>query len=303
MPYAHVVDGSTPLRLADIDPAGHGDVREASATRRLESLTEELRELQDLLFAAETDGVLVVLQGMDAAGKDVTIRNVFAAASPEAIRVKHFTEMTEEEQGHDFLWRAHLAVPKRGELVIFDRSYYEQLILPQVVDHDDDSGDEDPIVAAAAADPAVLESRFEDVRAFESILRHGRIVVVKVFLHVSAQEQERRLRERMDDPTKAWKISANDWRARRSWDRYMDAYEATINATATPEAPWAVIPADLQWFHNLAVAELLVERLTDHREAWLTARQRVGEEKHDEARQEMDEGEEGDSTRETPPKA
>jgi PPK2 family polyphosphate:nucleotide phosphotransferase len=291
MSYAHVVDGSTPLRLADVDPAGHGDLREASATRRLESLTEKLRELQDLLFAAETDGVLVILQGMDAAGKDVTIRNVFAAASPEAIRVKHFTEMTEEEQAHDFLWRAHLAVPKRGELVIFDRSYYEQLILPQVVDDDDDSDDQDPGVAAAAADPAVLRSRFEDARAFESILRHGRIVVVKVFLHVSAEEQERRLRERMGDPTKAWKVSANDWRARRSWDRYMHAYEATINATATPEAPWAVIPADVQWFHNLAVAELLVDRLTEHRDDWLAARERIGKEKQDEARDEMADGE------------
>jgi len=287
MSYAHVVDGSTPFRLADVDPADHDDLGETRAERRLESLTEQLRELQDLLFASETHGVLVILQGMDAAGKDVTIRNVFAAASPEAIRVKHFTDMTKEEQAHDFLWRAHLAVPKRGELVIFDRSYYEQLILPQVLDEDDDSADDDPDVAAAAADSAVLRSRFEDVRAFESILRHGHIVVVKVFLHVSAHEQERRLQERMDDPTKAWKISANDWRARRSWDRYMDAYEATVNATATPEAPWAVIPADRQWFHNLAVAEFLVERLTEHREAWLDARKRIGKEKNDEAREEM----------------
>src|SRR5688572_16407303 len=208
MSYAHVVDGSTPFRLAEIDPADHGDLREASATRRLESLAEELRELQDLLFAAETEGVLVILQGMDAAGKDVTIRNVFAAASPEAIRVKHFAEMTEEERAHDFLWRAHQSAPKRGELVIFDRSYYEQLILPQVVDDEDD----------AAADAAELRSRVEDARAFEKILRHGGIVVVKVFLHVSPQEQERRLRERMDDPAMTWKVSANDWRARRSWD-------------------------------------------------------------------------------------
>ncbi len=294
MSYAHVVDGSTPFRLADVDPADHGDLREANATRRLESLTDELRELQDLLFAAETEGVLVILQGMDAAGKDVTIRNVFAAASPEAIRVKHFTDMTEEEQAHDFLWRAHQAAPKRGELVIFDRSYYEQLILPQVQDEDDESADDDPDLAATHADPAVLRSRFEDVRAFESILRHGRIVVVKIFLHVSAQEQERRLRERMDDPTLSWKISANDWRARRSWDRYMKAYEATVNATATPEAPWGVIPADLQWFHNLAVAELLVQRLTDYREAWLAARQRIGKQKRDEARQEMADGAAGD---------
>ena len=286
MPYAHVVDGSTPFRIADVDAADSGDLSEADATHRLEALTEQLRQLQDLLFAAETEGVLVILQGMDAAGKDVTIRNVFAAASPEAIRVKHFTEMTKEERAHDFLWRAHQAAPKRGELVIFDRSYYEQLILPQIVDEDDDM----------AADAAELRTRFDDARAFERILRHGGIVVVKVFLHVSAQEQERRLRERMDDPAMTWKISANDWRARRSWDRYMEAYETTVNATATAEAPWAVIPADLQWFHNLAVAELLVERLTEYREAWLTARQRIGEEKRDEARQEMDDGEAGEST-------
>jgi PPK2 family polyphosphate:nucleotide phosphotransferase len=284
MAYARVVDGSKPFRLADVDPADHGDVDEASAKRRLESLTGELRQLQDLLFAAETDGVLVILQGMDAAGKDVTIRNVFATASPEAIRVKHFTEMTEDERAHGFLWRAHQAAPKRGELVIFDRSYYEQLIRPLVVAEDDDSADPD------AADASVLRSRFEDVRAFESILRHAGIIVVKVFLHVSAEEQERRLRERMDDPAAAWKISANDWRARRSWDRYMDAYETTVSATATPDAPWAVIPADLQWFHNLAVAELLVERLGAYREAWLAARHRIGEKKHDEARNEMADG-------------
>jgi PPK2 family polyphosphate:nucleotide phosphotransferase len=281
MPYARVVDGSKPFRLADVDPADHGDVDEATAKRRLESLTDELRQLQDLLFAAETEGVLVILQGMDAAGKDVTIRNVFATASPEAIRVKHFTEMTEDERAHGFLWRAHQAAPKQGELVIFDRSYYEQLIRPLVVDEDADDPD--------AADAAVLRSRFEDVRAFESILRHAGIVVIKVFLHVSAEEQERRLRERMDDAAMAWKISGNDWRARRSWDRYMDAYETTVNATATSDAPWAVIPADLQWFHNLAVAELLVERLGAYREAWMAARQRIGEEKHDEARNEMTE--------------
>src|SRR5918995_5291542 len=163
MPYAHVVDGSTPFRMADVDAADTGDLSEADATHRLEALTEQLRQLQDLLFAAETEGVLVILQGMDAAGKDVTIRNVFAAASPEAIRVKHFTEMTKEERAHDFLWRAHQAAPKRGELVIFDRSYYEQLILPQVVDEDDDM----------AADAAELRTRFDDARAFERILRHG----------------------------------------------------------------------------------------------------------------------------------
>jgi PPK2 family polyphosphate:nucleotide phosphotransferase len=273
VPLATVVDGSRPFRLADIDPADDGGLDAAEARRRTEPLTDELRELQELLFAAETHGVLVILQGMDAAGKDVTIQNVFATATPEAIRVRHFTEMTEEEEAHGFLWRAHLAAPQHGELVIFDRSYYEQLVRP-IVDGE--------------ADEATIDERVEDIRAFEAILRHAGIVVIKVFLHVSEAEQGRRLEERTEQ--EPWKISANDWIARRSWDDYMRAYERSIERTATPESPWLVVPADHQWFHDLAVAEALVERLGEYREAWTTARDQKGEEKREEAEAERERG-------------
>lgn len=266
MTYATVIDGSSPVRLRDHDPADDGGLTEAKATRLLEPLTDELRELQELLFAAETHGVLVILQGMDAAGKDVTIQNVFATATPEAIRVRHFTEMTEEEEAHGFLWRAHAVAPQHGELVIFDRSYYEQLVRPLVDGEDDEAG---------------TDERVEDILAFESILRHAGIVIVKVFLHVSEAEQGRRLTERMEE--EPWKISPNDWIARRSWDDYMRAYEITMERTATPDAPWLLVPADHRWFHNLAAAEALVERLGAYREAWTTARDETGEEKRRES--------------------
>lgn len=270
MTDAHVIDGRRPVRLGEIDPSADGGLTQAEAEERLAALQGELRELQELLFAAETHGVLVVLQGMDASGKDVTIQHVFATATAEAIRVKHFKKMTPLEAGHDFLWRAHEAAPAHGELVIFDRSYYEQVLLPQV---------------QGEATPEETREKCEDVVAFERILRHGGTVIVKVFLHVSEAEQERRLAEREANDGSAWKISANDWLARQSWGAYMAAYEETLNRTATPEAPWHVVPADHEWFHNLAVAEALVTTLRPYREDWLAARTRIGQEKRAEAQE------------------
>lgn len=270
MPYATVIDGDRPLRLGEIDPQTDGGLSQAKAEARLAALQAELRELQELLFAAETHGVLVVLQGMDASGKDVTIQHVFATATAEAIRVAHFTKMTPLEAGHDFLWRAHAAAPAHGELVIFDRSYYEEVVVPQV---------------KGEATPEETREKCEDIVAFERLLRHGGTVIVKVFLHVGEDQQERRLAEREADDGSAWKVSANDWLARQSWDAYMAAYEETLNGTATPEAPWHVVPADHEWFHNLAVAEALVATLRPYRGDWLAERTRIGEEKRAEAQE------------------
>jgi PPK2 family polyphosphate:nucleotide phosphotransferase len=267
--YATTVDGRRPIALADIDPSADGGLTREDAERRLGVLSEELRELQELMFAAEANGLLVVLQGMDAAGKDVTIQNVFRLANPESIRVKHFSAMSDEEEQHHFTWRAHLETPARGEIVIFDRSYYEQMITPLV-------NEELPTDDFA--------ERAADVIAFERLLDHGGAIVAKFFLHVSPDEQERRLRERMDETP--WKISARDWTERRRWDRYMDAYERTINATATSEAPWSLVPADHQWFHDLASAEVLAERLRDFRGTWIEARDERGAKKRAEAEEE-----------------
>jgi PPK2 family polyphosphate:nucleotide phosphotransferase len=266
------VDGSERVALATVDPGADGGLTEEEARARIDALSRELRELQELIFAAERNGLLVILQGMDAAGKDVTIQHVFVLASPESVRVKHFSKMSDEEEKHHFLWRADAEVPGRGEIVIFDRSYYEQLILPLV------EGEED--------DPEAVAGRVEDVRAFERILAHAGTIVVKFFLHVSNERQEERLRERMEQEETAYKISPNDWTARRRWDAYMRAYEETLNATATEETPWYIVPADHEWAHDLGVAETLVERLREHRDDWVATRRERGERKRAEAEQE-----------------
>ncbi|CAA9569561.1 MAG: Polyphosphate kinase 2 [uncultured Thermomicrobiales bacterium] len=269
MTLATMIDGQRRVGLSEVDPAADGGLTEREGERQLAVLQGELRELQELAFAAETHGVLVVLQGMDASGKDVTIQQTFATATAEATRVKHFKSMTEEEAGHDFLWRAHAATPAKGEWVIFDRSYYEQAVMPQVL---------------GEASEGESRDRCEDIVAFERILGRGGTILVKVFLNVGNAEQERRLAEREADDGSAWKISARDWEARERWDAYMAAYDSTLNGTATPEAPWHVVPADKPWVHTLAVAEVLVGTLRPYREAWLAERTRIGEEKRAEAR-------------------
>ena len=280
MAYATRVEGDGSFRLARIDPAEDGGLDEPEAEQRLAELTTELRELQELMFAAETNGILVILQGMDAAGKDVTIGNVFTAADPASCRVEAFKPPTPEEEAHHFLWRADRVTPGHGELVIFDRSYYERVLLPQV--HDEFPAD-------------AIRRRFANINDFERLLREHGTIVVKIFLHVSEEEQGKRLEERENSLETAWKISPRDWRERQFWDAYMAAYEATINACVSPDVPWYVIPADHQWFHNLAVAEALIEHLRPYRKDWIEARNRRGEEQRAEverARKGAEQGEE-----------
>ncbi len=268
------VDGSRKVTLDEVDPRTAIPPGDEQAEERLEDLTSELLELQALVQAAEKHGVLIVLQGMDAAGKDLTIQGALGAANPEAIRVKHFSEMTEDEALHDVFWRAHVAAPQRGEWVVFDRSYYEQIVEPIV---DGEASDED------------TEERCADTRDFERILRNGGTILVKLFLHVSPDEQERRLVERMESDETAWKISGSDWSDRRRWDDYMAAWETTINGTATEDAPWFIVPADDDTSRNLSVAGALLERLRPHREQWIAERSRIGREKRDEALKEAPE--------------
>lgn len=270
MAYATRIIGKRSARLAEIDPGDHGGLSEDEGEARLQPLRVELRELQELLFAASCNSILVILQGMDAAGKDVTIGDVLALADPASCRVAAFKEPTPEEAAHHFLWRADRVTPALGELVIFDRSYYEQVILPQV------SGEE-------PADE--IERKHGHIVAFERLLRDAGTIVMKFFLHVSNEEQRKRLEERQGDLETAWKISARDWEAREHWDAYMAAYDATMHATATRDAPWHVVPADEQWFHNLAVAEALVERLRPEKERWVRERNRRGKENREEAEQ------------------
>jgi PPK2 family polyphosphate:nucleotide phosphotransferase len=265
------VTGDQRIRLDEIDPGTDGGLSEDQANGHRAKLTSELRELQELVYAAESNAVLVILQGMDAAGKDVAIANVFDATNPQSCRVKAFKPRTDEEAAHDFLWRAHAAMPKLGELVILDRSYYEQLVAERVT---------------GEATDAIIRRRYQHVTAFERLLgEDGKTIVVKFFLHVSAGQQGKRLEERQENRETAWKISGRDWISRDSWDDYMAAYQDAINACATGDAPWYVVPADHEWVSNLAVAEIMIERLRPYRATWEEGRDRRGEENRAEAEQ------------------
>ena len=268
MAYATRITGKRSAGLASINPGDSGGLTEEEGEERLAPLRVELRELQELVFAASFNGILVILQGMDASGKDVTIGDVFALADPASCRVAAFKEPTPEEEAHHFLWRADQVTPALGELVIFDRSYYEQAILPRVYGEEPDEE---------------VERRHGHIVAFERLLRDAGTIVMKFFLHIGNEEQRQRLEERQGNLETAWKISARDWEAREHWDDYMAAYDATMHATATRDAPWHVVPADAQWFHNLAVAEALAERLRPERERWVRERNRRGREKRQEA--------------------
>lgn len=270
MGYATRITGDKRVRLGDVDPSDDGGLTRREAEKRLAALNAELLELQELMYAAECNAVLVILQGMDASGKDVTIRHVMSATNVQASRVRAFKPMTDEEEAHDFLRRAHAHTPALGQFVIFDRSYYEQVVFPQVQD-------ELPM--------ADVRGRFTHINHFEALLIDHGTIVVKFLLHVSNEVQERRLKEREENDDNAWNLSGKDWAAREDWDGYMAAYEETVNGCATTEAPWYVVPADNDWFHNLAVAETLVERLRPYRDGWIAERTRLGEEKRAEARE------------------
>lgn len=263
------ITGEQRVSLGDIDPASTGGVSKEMADARFEELRQELRELHDLMMAAETHALLLVLEGMDAAGKDVTIENVHGAFNPQMARVTSFSAPVGEETQHHFLWRADLALPAFGEVGTFDRAYHEEA-LPKDLEGDV-SGD-------------ALERRYGHIANFERLLTDEGTIVVKVFLHIGKETQRKRLEERQEDIQMAWKISDSDWLKRDKWDEYMQGFEDMMNGTATPEAPWYVVPAEHRWYHNPAVAQILVDRMRPHREAWEQKRREIGEQNREEAR-------------------
>lgn len=262
------VTGEHRFSMEDVASDATVSMTEQEAERALEDMRAELRELHDLMMASESHSTLIVLQGMDAAGKDVTIETVHGAFNPQAARVKAFKSPAGEEAKHHFLWRADLATPMVGEVVTFDRSYYEQAM-------PDDLGGE--------VSGERQERRFNHILAFEQLLSDEGTIVVKIFLHVGNETQAKRLEERQRDIGQSWKLSESDWIDRRDWDRYMEAYETVINGTASESCPWYVVPADYRWSHNVAVAGLILERLRPYREEWERRRREIGEENRREA--------------------
>ncbi|HXQ59349.1 MAG TPA: polyphosphate kinase 2 family protein [Acidimicrobiales bacterium] len=221
---------------------GDREVTEAAVA----DLQQHLRDLQDRLWAEARRSVLVVLQGLDAAGKDGTIRHVFTGVNPQGVRVSSFKEPTAQELSHDFLWRIHRDVPRAGEIGIFNRSHYEDVLVARV----------DTLVA-----DKVWRARFAHINAFESLLTDSGTTLVKFFLHISRDEQGRRLQERLDRPDKRWKLNRTDFVERTHWDAYQAAYADVLSLTSTESAPWYVIPSDHKWFRNWAVSKILVDVL------------------------------------------
>jgi PPK2 family polyphosphate:nucleotide phosphotransferase len=228
-------------------------ITKEDAQKRFEELNDELFALQDKMWGARTHGVLVVLQGRDAAGKDGAIKHVVGSLNPRGVSVTSFGVPTPEEREHDFLWRVHQQTPRKGEFSIFNRSHYEDVLVVRV--HD-------------LVPKSVWKPRYGHINDFEQLLVESGTIVLKFFLHISKNEQEKRLIEREQDPSTAWKLNAGDWEEREHWEAYTKAYEEVLERCSTERAPWRVVPADAKWYRNLVIAEDIVAAMRPHTKAW-----------------------------------
>ena len=257
-PY-RITDGKG-FRLKDVDPGDTMQLGSEDKPRAKEALAigiEALAELQDMLYAQDRWSVLLVFQAMDAAGKDGTIKHVMSGVNPQGCQVYSFKAPSAEDLDHDFLWRCMRYVPERGRIGIFNRSYYEETLVVRV--HREFL--ERQTLPPELVTKNIWTERFQDIRSYERYLARSGTVILKFFLHVSKKEQKKRFLERLDNPEKNWKFSANDIKERAFWNDYMDAYEDTIRNTAAPEAPWYVVPADNKWFTRVVVAAAVIEAL------------------------------------------
>jgi PPK2 family polyphosphate:nucleotide phosphotransferase len=253
------IDKPKKFRLGDIDPADTGgfDVEQDEAKALLADGIKRLAELQERLYPQDRWAVLAIFQAMDAAGKDGAIKHVMSGVNPQGVQVFAFKAPSAQELDHDFMWRTTVNLPERGRIGIFNRSYYEEVLVVRV--HPE-------LLAREKLPPELVtkhiwKERFTDISAFERYLARNGTVIVKFFLHISKEEQRRRFLARLDDPAKRWKFSMGDVAERELWDRYMEAYEDMIRHTSIPEAPWYVIPADNKQFARVMVAAALVDAM------------------------------------------
>jgi PPK2 family polyphosphate:nucleotide phosphotransferase len=254
------IDDGKHFRLKDFDPADTGGLDSVDqAKERLQKDVERLEDLQARLYAQDSWSLLLIFQAMDAAGKDGTIKHVMSGVNPEGVEVHSFKVPSEAELQHNFLWRTTQHLPERGHIGIFNRSYYEEVLVvrvhPKVLE-----GEKLP---PALVTKDIWDERFEDIRSFERHMARNGTVIRKFFLHLSKKEQKRRFLARLDEPEKNWKFSAADIHEREYWDDYHNAYEDMIRNTATKHAPWYVVPADNKWFTHLVVSAAIVETLED----------------------------------------
>ena len=262
------------FRLADHDPSYTGKLDKSDGEKRLARAREKLHDLQERLYAQDEWALLVVFQAMDGAGKDSTIEHVMSGINPAGCQMYSFKSPSAEELDHDFLWRTSKCLPERGRIGVFNRSYYEEVLVVRV--HPEYL--EGQKLPRGLVTEDIWKERFEDINAFERYITRQGIAVVKFFLNVSAEEQQKRFLARLDEPEKNWKFSLEDCSKRALWDKYMAAYEDMIANTSTEHAPWHVIPADKKWFMRTTVAETIVEALEalDPKFPTLNEKQRKG---------------------------
>ena len=254
------VEDGKHFRLKDYDPAdthGLGSELKPRAKQLLAEGVKELSRLQSILAAQDGWGLLVILQALDAAGKDGTIKHVMSGVNPQGVDVWSFKAPTDDELRHDYLWRTTQRLPKRGQMGIFNRSYYEEVLVvrvhPKILQNEK--------LPKTLITKHIWQERFEDINCFERYITRNGIAVLKFFLHLSKKEQKRRFLERLDTPDKNWKFSAADVKERQCWDAYQEAYEDMIRHTASEHAPWYVVPSDNKWFTRLVVAQAVVDAL------------------------------------------
>jgi PPK2 family polyphosphate:nucleotide phosphotransferase len=233
--------------LRDISTSETGKYTgEKEALEDVQKNVAELSKLQEVLAAGAADSLLIVLQAMDTGGKDGTIRHIFTGVNPQGCDVAQFKVPTPVEAAHDFLWRIHKRVPAKGQIVIFNRSHYEDVLVP---------------VVHAGLHGKKLKARYEEIVRFEQLLAENGTTVVKFFLHISRKEQTARLKERLGDKDKLWKLSESDFRERNYWSKYQDAYAEAIPATSRKHAPWFIVPSDHKWYRNAVISQILVETM------------------------------------------
>jgi PPK2 family polyphosphate:nucleotide phosphotransferase len=245
----HLIKPHTRVSLAKLSATDTSPYKsEDAAALVLPKHRDALDKLQEVLYASQKKSVLIVLQGMDTAGKDGTIRHIFSGINPQGCDVTPFKAPTPLEARHDFLWRAHAAVPARGMIGIFNRSHYEDVLVTRV---------------HKLIDKAVWTDRYQCIRDFETLLVENKTTILKFFLHVGKEEQLARFAQRLEDPARNWKISEADYSERALWDDYVEAYEDAIAATSTPKAPWYAIPSNHKWFRNLAVSQIMADTMEE----------------------------------------
>jgi PPK2 family polyphosphate:nucleotide phosphotransferase len=256
-PDAMRVEPGTKANLATFDPDFTGNFQKKEAKKLLKKTVKQMARHQNVLYAQNTFALLLIFQAMDAAGKDSTIKNVLSGVNPQGCHVVSFKQPSSEELDHDYLWRASKALPERGKLGVFNRSYYEEVLIvrvhPAILDQQQ--------LPASNRGEHIWKQRFEDINNFEKYLTNNGIVVMKFFLNVSKEEQRQRFLDRIDRPEKNWKFSVADAKERGHWNDYRIAYEAALTHTSTDWAPWYVIPANHKWFTRLAVASLIEQKL------------------------------------------